>query len=47
MALLLVCAGSMASGGEETVTTADIPVPLDGISAVCHVPCSAAFEQNV
>ena len=47
MALLLVCAGYMASGREESVTTADIPVPLGGISAVCHVLCPAAFEQDI
>lgn len=47
MALLLVRAGYVASGGEESVTTADIPVSLGGISAVCHVLCPAAFEQDV
>ena len=47
MALLLVCAGYMASGREESVTTADIPVPLGGISAVCRVLCPAAFEQDI
>lgn len=47
MALLLVCAGYMASGGEKGVMTVDIPVPLGGISAVCHVLCPAAFQQDV
>lgn len=32
---------------EKGVMTVDIPVPLDGIPAVCHVLCPAAFQQDV
>lgn len=31
----------------KSVMTVDIPVPLGRISAVCHVLCPTAFEQDV
>lgn len=43
MALLLVCAGYMASDREESVTSVHIAVSLGGISAVCYVLCPAVF----
>lgn len=49
MALLLVHvhAGYLATGGEKNDTTVGIPVSSGGISALCHVLCPTAFEQNV
>lgn len=47
MALLLVCAGYMATGGEKNDMTVDIPIPSGGISAICHMLSPAAFEQDI
>lgn len=46
IALLLMCAGNMATGVEKNDMTVGIPVSSGGISALCRMLCPAAFKQK-